>query len=407
MLNKVMTQTAILRLLLTAVISLGLTTSTPYAAQNTPATIRTLKSASELNYPPFAIVRPDGSADGFSVELLRETAQIMGLDVEIPVGPWHEIKQQLVEGELDVLPLVSYSPARDEVYDFTVPYLRMHGSIFVRKGENSIHSTSDLKGKEVLVMRGDTAHEYAVKENLTDKLILVDSFEEAMTLLAQGKHDAVIAQHLMGLQLLKKLGLKNIVTISKSYPEGSLKPAARPLAGFEQKFCFAVPNGEAELLATLNEGLSLLFANGTYDRLYDKWFGPILPQPTVSPAQIIKYLLLILVPILFLGAFVGVWYLRREVALKTQSLSVEIQERKKAEQEKAELIVVLQRAVSEIKTLKGIIPICSYCKQIRDDEGTWSQVEAFMDKHTDAKFSHGICPACYEQEMKKHEMLTD
>jgi hypothetical protein len=54
--------------------------------------------------------------------------------------------------------------------------------------------------------------------------------------------------------------------------------------------------------------------------------------------------------------------------------------------------------LSRIETLRGIVPICSYCKQIRDDKGYWNQVEAYVAKHTDAEFSHGICPDC----MKKH-----
>ena len=54
----------------------------------------------------------------------------------------------------------------------------------------------------------------------------------------------------------------------------------------------------------------------------------------------------------------------------------------------------LSIAMEEIKTLKGIIPICSYCKKIRDDEGFWNQVEAYVAKHTEAKFSHSICPKC-------------
>ena len=55
---------------------------------------------------------------------------------------------------------------------------------------------------------------------------------------------------------------------------------------------------------------------------------------------------------------------------------------------------LIQSALNEIKTLKGIIPICSYCKQIRDEEGAWDRMEAYLSKHSDAKFSHGICPKC-------------
>ena len=54
----------------------------------------------------------------------------------------------------------------------------------------------------------------------------------------------------------------------------------------------------------------------------------------------------------------------------------------------------LQKALSEIKHLKGIFPICASCKKIRDDKGFWQQVEVYITKHTEAHFSHGICPEC-------------
>lgn len=57
----------------------------------------------------------------------------------------------------------------------------------------------------------------------------------------------------------------------------------------------------------------------------------------------------------------------------------------------------LQTALDEIKVLKGIIPICSYCKSIRDDAGSWKQLESYVRSHSSAEFSHGICPDCYNE----------
>jgi Protein of unknown function (DUF3365) len=67
------------------------------------------------------------------------------------------------------------------------------------------------------------------------------------------------------------------------------------------------------------------------------------------------------------------------------------------DQEQQELIKHLQNALAEIKTLQGIVPICSFCKKIRDDKGYWNQVEAYVSQHTEAKFSHGVCPECMEK----------
>lgn len=77
---------------------------------------------------------------------------------------------------------------------------------------------------------------------------------------------------------------------------------------------------------------------------------------------------------------------------------------RKKEREQQALISQLREALAEIKTLKGCIPICAWCRKIRDDEGSWDQLEAYISKHTDASFSHGLCPDCFEKsraEMKK------
>lgn len=72
----------------------------------------------------------------------------------------------------------------------------------------------------------------------------------------------------------------------------------------------------------------------------------------------------------------------------------DITERKRTEKEKTEFIKQLQKTHGEVKTLRGIIPICMVCKQIRDDNGYWEQVEVYVHKHSEADFSHGICPNC-------------
>ncbi len=72
-------------------------------------------------------------------------------------------------------------------------------------------------------------------------------------------------------------------------------------------------------------------------------------------------------------------------------------ERQRYQQERDNLIVELQEALATIKTLHGILPICSSCKKIRDDKGAWTQMEAYITEHTDAEFSHGICSECAQK----------
>ncbi|MBU1341359.1 MAG: PAS domain S-box protein [Proteobacteria bacterium] len=74
-----------------------------------------------------------------------------------------------------------------------------------------------------------------------------------------------------------------------------------------------------------------------------------------------------------------------------------ITESKSREKEREKLIKELQEALDSIKTLSGLVPICSSCKKIRDDRGYWNQLEAYIEKHSEASFSHGMCPQCSEK----------
>ena len=75
----------------------------------------------------------------------------------------------------------------------------------------------------------------------------------------------------------------------------------------------------------------------------------------------------------------------------------DITERKRAEEEREKLVRELQKTLAEVKTLKGIFPICASCKKIRDDKGYWNQVEVYIRDHSEAEFSHGICPECMKK----------
>jgi len=83
-----------------------------------------------------------------------------------------------------------------------------------------------------------------------------------------------------------------------------------------------------------------------------------------------------------------------EVRLELTLAQQEIERRKQVEREKEVLIEELQHALQEVKTLRGILPTCAYCKNIRDEAGDWHQLEEYIQSHSEAKFSHGICPDC-------------
>ena len=93
-----------------------------------------IRSAAEIDYPPFSYAGPDGRATGFSVELLRAALAAMDREVTFKTGPWADVRGWLEKGEIDALPLVGRTPERESLFDFTVPYMSLHGAIVVRKG---------------------------------------------------------------------------------------------------------------------------------------------------------------------------------------------------------------------------------------------------------------------------------
>ena len=269
---------------------------------------REIRAGSALDYPPFAVVKNDGTPDGLTVDLIKAIAEAMGFEVAIKVGPWDDLKTDLKRGRLDLLINMAYSKAADVFADFTVPYVVTNGGVFVRKGDTRITSSRDLPGKSILALRSDFMHEYAVRQGW-GQLTLTNTVAEAMQLLATGRHDVVLVGKLVGLRTLQDLQLTNIV------------PLDIVLEGAEQKWSFAVRQGDADLLAQLNEGLAIVKASGQYDELSAKWLG-VVEQHRLPTRGLLHYVAIGvgLLTLILGGAYLWQASLRRQLALRTSEL---------------------------------------------------------------------------------------
>jgi len=232
-----------------------------------------IRSGCETDYPPFCIVHDDGRVEGFSVELLRAALSAMGRVVTFRTGPWDEVRGWLERGEIAALPLVGRTPEREAVFDFTVPYLTMHGAIVVRDETADVRGLDDLRGRRVGVMKGDNAEEFLRRGDYGVEIHPTPTFSDAFRDLAARRCDAVVIQKLVALRLLPATGLTH------------LKIVDEPVKDFRQDFCFAVREGDRDTLALLNEGLALVVADGTHRRLHAKWFAA-LELPSDRPLVI-------------------------------------------------------------------------------------------------------------------------
>jgi PAS domain S-box-containing protein len=84
------------------------------------------------------------------------------------------------------------------------------------------------------------------------------------------------------------------------------------------------------------------------------------------------------------------------------TIARDITERERMRKEREKFIAELQEALAKVKALKGLLPICAWCKKIRDDQGYWQQIEAYIRDHSEADFSHGICPECAKKARKEN-----
>ncbi|MFL1454898.1 transporter substrate-binding domain-containing protein [Marinobacter sp. GN3S48] len=210
-------------------------------------------------HPPYEFIDENGEPAGYNVELTRAIAEVMGINVKFELGEWSEMRKKFVGGEIDVLQGMSHSDERAKNFEFSPPHAIVHQSIFARRGDPVV-DVSGLKGKEVIVQRGDIMEDYLIEHQVGARLLPVDTHADALRLLASGKGDYALVANLPALYLTQQLGLTNIV------------PVARP---FSLSYGYAVRKGQSDLLAQFSEGVAILKNTGRYQEIYDEWLGPL------------------------------------------------------------------------------------------------------------------------------------
>lgn len=273
----------------------------------------TILIAAEPDYPPYCSIDEDGNAQGFAIDIFKAVARASGFEVKIKIGLWNTIKQDLINGQLDALPVVGRTPEREEIFDFTLPYLTLNGAIFALKSDQSIQSLDDLKNKKVIVMKGDNSEEFVRRTKLFNNILTPNTLDEAFKMLVNGEGDVVVTQKIIGLKIIDRLKLKRKVV---------------PLnidTGFSQDFCIAVREGDTELLSKLNEGLSVIIADKTFENIREKWFGPVLLEK-VGFRDVARIMFFILIPLTVVMILLWIIFLRREINRRTTRLYREFAE---------------------------------------------------------------------------------
>ena len=310
-------------LALVAVIGAALLTVRAVAAQGQPDREPQIVVGTAADYPPYSYRDENGERAGFNPALTRALAKTMGMNVRIRIGQWPDIRKALETGEIDAISGMYYSKERDKLVDFSPPYTIVYHAIFALRSGPKVTSLEQLRGRKIIVVRGDIMHDYVIENGLSDSPALVDNLTDALRLLASGQHDCVLTAKLPGLYWAKKLKLPNIVVVGPPF-----HPA---------KYCYAVKEGNAALLARFTEGLAMLQQTGQYHRIYEESLGAFEPE-RISARAVLKYVALVAAPLLLIlaAAVVWTWTLRRQVARRTRELREEIVTRERAEETQRE-----------------------------------------------------------------------
>ena len=341
-----------------------------------PETIPVVVVGGDRGYPPYEFLDEEGQPSGFNVELTRAIARVMGMEVEIRLGAWSEMRRALARGEVDILQGMVPSKERAAEVDFALPHAVVHQTIWNRTKGEPITSVEQMRGKEVIVMRGSIMHDFMLQQEVDARPVPVDSLADALRLLASGKHDCALVAKLPGQYLVGKLGLSNI------------EPVARPLLAHD--YGYAVRKGNRELLARFNDGLSILKESGEYQQVYRKWLG-VLEPPLLPWSRIIRYGILAVAPLLLVLGGTVVWNrtLKKEVSLRTAALEKEVAERQRAMDE----LRVRQRQLIQADKMTSLgILVSGVAHEVNNPTGlillnlphlqkAWDDAEPVLEEH--------------------------
>jgi PAS domain S-box-containing protein len=225
-----------------------------------------LRVGIDVNGSPMTFVDSKGAPQGFAVDIMNRLAAQMGFEVTYYPKPWADMLADFQAGNTDAIANVTYTEKRAKYIAFSVPNIVMNGAIFVRKGDAPLKTLSDLRDRRVSVKVGGSPYEYLVAHGWADHIVPAPSLLDSLRLLAEGKTDTVMDARIIGLMNIREEHLT------------TLEASDVPVMDFAQRLHIGLHPGDTARLNVINEGLARLRANGTYDRIYEKWIDPLDPH---------------------------------------------------------------------------------------------------------------------------------
>jgi polar amino acid transport system substrate-binding protein len=225
----------------------------------------TLSVGSDIPYPPFEQGKP-GHYTGFDVELIEAIGEKMGRRPEVQDTSFETIFRDVAQGKFDaVISAATITEEREQAVDFSNPYYLSEQAVLVKEGSD-VKSLEDLEGKTVGVQQGTTGQELAKEEVGGSEVRPYPEGPDAVTALKNGTVEGVVIDAPVAQNAVEKSGG---IEIAEKVPT-------------EETYGIAVAQGDTGLLDEINKGLEEVEKDGTYKRIYEKWFHLQPPKAIFS-----------------------------------------------------------------------------------------------------------------------------
>ena len=224
--------------------------SIPTFAHHNPVILRC-----DHNYPPFEYIDNQGHPKGFVVDMFQEVMKKLQLPYKIEFSEWKDIPDLILQGKIDLTDMV-YTNERAKKFKFGPIWCYSNLALVVRKDNTHLHIFSQLKDKAVAVENKSLSHTMLHEAGYDKNIVADDKLENAIIKLSKGNYDAVMCDRPTGMFFIKEKGINNLEVIDLD-----IAPHEYCLVGNDEK-----------LLDNIDYALSELKKDGTYDKLYNKWF---------------------------------------------------------------------------------------------------------------------------------------
>ncbi|MEK7393539.1 MAG: transporter substrate-binding domain-containing protein, partial [Fibrobacterota bacterium] len=208
------------------------------------------------HYPPITY-QEHGEAKGVTVDIAKAIGERMGVTVDVRLMEWKDAQASLLRGEMDAVAPMSPTPARKAIFDFSQPIIESEVSIFVLSERVGVASLADLRGLRVGATEGSLAMQVLRSDSAIVPIALTDSLLGGFKMLRDGRLDAIVADHWVGNYLLAENRIAGIRSMEE------------PLARFPA--AIAVRKGSPDEVARLDAAIASLRADGTIERIYQRW----------------------------------------------------------------------------------------------------------------------------------------